>query len=175
MTDYPDAPHGTRTRAVGEKYQEFVRKLLNPWGVTLWHLNDKGLQYSLGENPQGFEIKFDQRCFSRNPDMNCTNRLSIEVQEKTRVANSTWVNSGILREDNSWMYVQGNYEIVFVFAKNWLRRIYHLKITPEDIHESHGTVRKFYLKIEHALLGAALVLNGDGSPLRKDEKGQWRL
>jgi hypothetical protein len=36
-------------------------------------------------------------------------------------------------------------------------------------------VRKFYLPVTSALLGAALVLHGDGKPLRKDEKGQWRL
>ena len=104
-----------------------------------------------------------------------TGRLSIELQEKSRKAGERWIDSGILRQDNSWLYVQGNYEIIFIFAKNWLLRVYHTTVAPEDIREFNGTVRKFYLPLEHALLGAGLVVNGDGSPLRKDEKGQWRL
>ena len=175
--DYPDAPERRNTLREGQKYQEFVRKLLNPLGIAHWHYDDREQQYLIGENRQGHEIKLDARCFSRDPDKlpPPTGRLSIEVQEKSRKARSEWTDAGILREDNSWLYVQGNYEIIFVFAKNWLRRVYHTTVAPEDIREFNGTVRKFYLPIEHALLGAGLVANGDGSPLRKDEKGQWRL
>ena len=174
---YPDAPQGMDTVRAGDRYQEFVRRLLNPHGIAHWHFQGQGEQYTFGENRQGHEIKLDERCFSRNPEKipAPTGRLSIEVQEKTRRENNGWVDSGILRADNSWLYVQGNYEIVFVFAKNWLRRVYHTTITPEDIVQHNGTVRKFYLSIEAALLGAALVLDGDGTPLRRDEKGRWRL
>jgi hypothetical protein len=153
--EYPDAPNGADTKKEGEDYQEFVRKLLNPWGITIWNWKDKKQQFAFGENPQGFEIKLDMRCTE-------TDRLSIEVQEKTRRNNRDWINSGILRNDNSWIYVQGNYQIIFVFAKNWLRRFYDAKVTPADIHESHGTVRKFYLPMKTARMMAALVIDGDG-------------
>jgi len=171
--DYPDAPNGKDTKAEGEKYQEFIRGLLNPFGIVHWHFGGKHQQFNIGENGQGHEIKLDERCFSRNSP-EATGRLSIEVQERKRL-DTTWVNSGILRDDNSWLYVQGNYEIVFVFAKNWLRRVYHKLITPDQIHEFR-TVRKFYLKIDDALIGAALVIDGrERAPLRRNEKGQWSL
>ena len=124
MNNYPDAPAKRNTLREGEAYQTFVRQILNRWGFTLWHHESKGLQYSIGENPQGFEIKLDTRCFSHDPTKNPTNRLSIEVAEKTRRQNPEWIPSGILRNDNAWIYVQGNYAITFIFAKNWLLRFF---------------------------------------------------
>jgi hypothetical protein len=184
MTNYPDAPDGRDTLDEGQKYQEFVKRVLNPWGIVHHHFQDKKQQYAFGENRQGHEIKLDERCFSYEPERRRkkpTNRLSIEVQEKGLRTNMEWIDSGILCRDNSWLYIQGNYEIIFVFAKNWLRRVYNETIAPEDIFEFNGTVRKFYLKLSHAMVGATLILRvmdrskWIGEPLRKDEKGQWRL
>lgn len=166
--DYPDAPQGADTRQEGEKFQEFIRQLLNPWGLTMFHFSDKWSQYNIGENPQGCEVKLDKRCTD-------TQRLSIEIREKTRASNQQWRESGILRADNSWLYVQGNYHIVFVFAKTWLQLYYEKKITSSDIKESHGTVQKFYIPLHVAMKGAALVLDGNGNRLRQlpmDQDGQ---
>jgi len=166
---------------VGTEYENFVRDCLNPFGAIFWHWEDKTLQL-FGENRQGWEVKYDYRCFSRNPNGDGTNRLSIELREKSERGNARWIEGGILRNDNTWMYVQGNYEIIFVFAKNWLRRVYEEKITAEDITTFNGTVQRFYLPIDpDALRGAALILEvvdkakRQATPLRKDEKGQWRL
>lgn len=152
---YPDAPNRADTLKDADAFQEHVRRILNPWGITIWNFAHKHEQYTIGENPQGCEIKLDRRCTE-------TGRLSIEIQEKTRRDSPTWINSGILRNDNSWLYVQGNYEIVFVFAKNWLVRWYESKVVEADIHESYGTVRKFYLPLKTAMICAALVLDGNG-------------
>jgi len=173
--EYPDAPDGADTLKEGIAFQRHVHRILNPWGFTTWDHDDKRLQYTLGENPQGFEIKLDKRCFSRDPAKNPTGRLSIEIAEKTRRANADWIDSGILRTDNSWLYVQGNYEIVFVFPKNWLLRFYCAKVTPADCHEHNGTVRKFYIPLTTALVGAALVLDDAGRAHGKDKNGQWTL
>lgn len=151
---YPDAPHGIDTAAEGDKFQEFVRGLLNPWGVTIWNFQDKQQQFTIGENAQGCEIKLDAGCVKYG-------HLSIEIGEKTKLTNWEWVPSGILRQDNSWLYVQGCYEIVFVFAKNWLLRWYKEKVVEDDIHEWR-TVKKFYIPIRTAKIMAALVLDGNG-------------
>jgi hypothetical protein len=152
--EYPDAPQGRRTLKEGKKYEEFVRKLINPWGITMWHHEDKLLQWKVGENRQGCEIKLDNRCTD-------TGRLSIEIAEKT-LRTKEWVASGIMRQDNSWLYIQGNYQIVFVFSKSWLIRYYEQKVTPADTEEHNGTVRKFYLPLQVAKMCAALVLDGEG-------------
>ena len=130
----------------------------------MWHSEDKLFQYQVGENRQGHEVKLDSRCTE-------TGRLSIEIAEKTRASNHAWQPSGILRRDNSWLYIQGNYQRVFVFPKSWLVRYFLSKIEPSEIHESYGTVRKFYLPIETAMAGAALTLDGSGQRIEQELKG----
>ena len=62
-----------------------------------------------------------------------------------------------MRDDNAWLYIQGNYEALFLFAKNWLRR-YYIEKRPE-LHESHGTVRKFYVPLPVARTYAVKVFD----------------
>ncbi len=133
----------------GQKFERFVRERLNPHGITIWLDWDKQAQL-LGENAQGVEIKLDARCLE-------TQRLSIETHEKTNPRNALWVPSGILKQDNSWAYVQGCYQMIWVFSKKWLLRYYAEK-SPEE-HESHGTVRKFYMPLSVAHVGAIFTLD----------------
>ena len=133
----------------GLEFQDFVCLQLARYHVVLQNLGSKKYQYERGENLQGFEIKLDTRCLEMG-------RLSIEVAEKTNRDAEFWTPSGIFRNDNSWLYIQGNYSIVYVFAKNWLRRWHDAK-RPE-IFESHGTVRKFYLPLSIADTCATRVL-----------------
>jgi hypothetical protein len=104
------------------------------------------------ENQQGIEIKLDEGCIRYG-------RLSIEVAEKSRADNPNWVASGILKDDNTWLYVQGNYDRSWVFAKTWLLRVYQIRLMADAFHESHGTVRKFYISLEAANVGAALIID----------------
>lgn len=131
------------------EFQDFVCDVLGNEGFVLQNYVSKKWQFDKGENRQGFEIKLDNRCTE-------TGRLSIEIAEKSRVSNSAWMKSGIYRDDNSWLYVQGNYNVLFVFAKNWLVR-YHQTKKPDE-HESHGTVRKFYLPMSTAEFAAAKTI-----------------
>ena len=149
---YPDAKSPTSFQD-GMEYQDFVCVRLARYHVILQNIASKKFQYEVGENLQGFEIKLDRRCLE-------TGRLSIEVAEKTAVSNSIWVPSGIKRNDNSWLYIQGNYDIIFIFGKKLLCA-YQRKKEPE-IYESLGTVRKFYLPLKVARHLAALVIEKDG-------------
>jgi hypothetical protein len=95
----------------------------------------------VGENLQGFEIKYDSRFLD-------TNRLSIEIAEKSKASNPLWVSSGIYRSDNSWLYIQGNYRCIYIFAKSLLIGLHKSMKYQED--ESYGTVRKYYLPLDDA-------------------------
>lgn len=102
----------------GLEYQDFVTTvLMNEIGIALSSLSSKKFQYSIGENLQGIEIKFDDM-YSK------TGNLYIEVKEKANPKNIEYVNSGIYRNDNSWLYLIGNYNEIFIFGKSHLKLMY---------------------------------------------------
>lgn len=145
---YPDAR--PNSFGVGLEYQDFVCTLLAKENIILQNLGSKLYQLKVGENLQGFEIKYDERCTD-------TGRLSIEVAEKSRDDPALpWTSSGILRYDNTWLYIQGNYSVVYIFAKNWLLRYYHEK--QPEIESFNGTIRRFFLPFPVADKCAAKVI-----------------
>lgn len=119
----------------------------------LQNLSSKKWQIQVGENLQGFEIKYDD-WVSRS------GRISIEVAEKTRNdPGRPWVPSGIMRTDNSWLYIQGNYDVLFIFAKRFLLNYYESKKHLAGfIIEKRGTIQTFYIANDIARKHAAKVL-----------------
>ena len=71
----------------------------------------------VGENKCGFEIKFDDKTKE-------TGNVYIEVSEKSNPANPEYIASGIYRNDNTWLYIIGNYEKIFIFPKSYLRMLH---------------------------------------------------
>ncbi len=136
----------------GAKYLSYVRDRLIPYGITFWSYDSPLFQLK-GESLQGCEVKLDNRCIE-------TGRLSIEVEEKSHRDMPVWTASGIRKSDNSWAYIQGNYELIFLFSKKWLIRYQDEKRPKVD--ESHGTVRKFYLPMKIALIGCVFAVDGNG-------------
>ena len=103
----------------GEEYQDFIcdqlRKANPPIIVQCY--SSRRYQWERGESAQGIEIKFDDQSGH-------TPNLFIEYEEKTNKNNREYVPSGIMRKDNSWLYLIGNYIEAFLFSKEQLRRIY---------------------------------------------------
>ena len=98
----------------GLEYQDFITDiLLSEIGISLSTYSSKKYQYSVGENKQGIEIKFDDRYKE-------TGNLYIEIKEKSNATNPNYVDSGIYRSDNTWLYVIGDYTEVFIFSKKQL-------------------------------------------------------
>lgn len=145
---YVSAPRPT-VFAEGIEFQDYVCAHLAHEHIILQNLSSKKYQMMIGENLQGFEIKLDLRCTD-------TNRLSIEVAEKRDAAHDRWTPSGVCRNDNSWLYIQGNYHLFFIFGKNQLLR--YFKKNPHT-DESHGTVRKFYLPFSDAEIMALKIMD----------------
>jgi hypothetical protein len=123
------------------EFQDWVCVRLAQDGIVLQNLSSKKYQLAVGENIQGFEIKLDTRCTD-------TGRLSIEVAEKSRRDNERWVDSGIWRNDNTWLYIQGNRDLLFVFPKKALQWWYR-KRKPELL-DFNGTIRRFFLPMKQA-------------------------
>jgi len=99
------------------EYQDFVCIHLIKKGIVLSNMSSQKFQNELGENLQGFEIKFD-RLFRQ------TNNLYIEVAEKSNPSNMNYVKSGIFRNDNSWIYAIGDYEGIYLIQKKVLKSMY---------------------------------------------------
>lgn len=145
---YPDAKRST-VFAEGIEFQDFVCHQLARRHVILQNLASEKYQFEVGENLQGFEIKLDNRCVEKQ-------RLSIEIAEKSAASNANFVPSGIYRNDNSWLYIQGNYEIIFVFAKNILKLLH--KSGRYQEHEL-PTIQKFYMPFSEAKKYSALCID----------------
>jgi hypothetical protein len=137
----------------GLEFQDFVCAQLAKHAVVLQNLASKKYQFEVGENLQGYEIKLDNNC-------TLTGRLSIEVAEKTRDDDSLpWTPSGILRNDNTWLYIQVNYSVLYIFAKRFLLNYYDSKKDiPGFIVAKRGTVKTFYVSNDNARKHAAKVL-----------------
>jgi hypothetical protein len=137
---YPGCPDPLSFES-GIEFQDRVCTELAKRGIILQNLGSKRYQLAIGENIQGFEIKLDRRFMD-------TGRLSIEIAEKSDPQNPLWVPSGIYRNDNTWLYIQGCDSRLYIFAKSLLVGLHKTGRYPTA--ESYGTVRKFYLPIEDA-------------------------
>lgn len=103
----------------GLEYQDFITELLmKELGLSISTYSSKIYQYKKGENRQGVEIKHDDRYRQ-------TGNLYIETHEKAHPDNPGYVISGILRDDNTWLYVIGDYSNVFIFAKKYLVKLFN--------------------------------------------------
>lgn len=140
---YPDSKNPNSVQE-GLEFQDKVMDRLAEAGMLLQNYTSKKYQFEKGENRQGWEIKLDNRCTE-------TGRLSIETYEKT-AKDRAWVRSGVLRDDNGWIYVQGNNECFWVFLKKFLRSLYDC--TQNGVlrykRKEELTIKAFYLPLEDA-------------------------
>lgn len=128
----------------GRKYQDFICLELAKRNIIIQNFSSKYYQNKIGENLQRIEIKYDARCYGI---ATATNRLSIEVAEKTNICDEDWKVSGILSKNVGAEYIQGNYLCAWRFPTSWLQNIYK-----KGKHEKHDkdTIRTFYIPIEEA-------------------------
>ena len=136
---YPDCKHKDALE-VGLQYQDFVMEVLQQYGIYLQFYTSRKSQFNKGETMQGCEIKLDNRLME-------TGRLSIEIAEKSKSSNLEFVKSGIYRDDNTWLYIQGNYDCFYIFLKKFLIQLHK---TGKYQEGEIPTLRKYYLPIVDA-------------------------
>jgi hypothetical protein len=155
----PKYPDGDRDTLFDEalEFQDFVVDLfLKEIGIPISNYSSRYFQYNKGENPQGIEIKLDKRILE-------TGNVSIEVAEKSRSDIQNWTPSGILRKDNTWLYVQGNKDIVFIFSKKILQGIYEARYK-DKVWEPKKTIKTFLMPVAEAEKYAAKVIRINDDP-----------
>lgn len=114
MTDY----YKTKFEAALE-YQDFIADKLRKAEpcIILGAYSSRKWQNEHGESASGIEIKYDMR-------LKETGNVYIEVAEKSRPEMPEYTPSGIMRNDNTWLYLIGDYEQAFLFSKEQLKLIY---------------------------------------------------
>ncbi len=113
----------------GQEYQDFVADELYKRGISIGSYASKKWQIEHGENRAGIEIKYDMQFCN-------TRRLWIEISEKSHPINALYVKSGIYRDDNSWLYVIGDYRTIFILPKVTLRLLFEAGRYPERENNS---------------------------------------
>ena len=104
----------------GTKYENYIYPIFaKEWGVPeSWvkPYQEKDEQIDIGENSLGVEIKYDEKSIK-------SKNIYIETAEKSVPYKPDYTPSGIYRDDNSWLFAIGNYDIYYVFLINHLREL----------------------------------------------------
>lgn len=100
----------------GTEYQDYIVSQMMQRGFPICLYSSRKYQYECGESTNGIEIKFDRM-------MAKTGNIYIEIAEKSNAKNPKYVDSGIMRMDNSWLYLIGDYHEVFILSVKQLREI----------------------------------------------------
>jgi hypothetical protein len=129
----------TRQLEESREFQDFIVDQLYQEGIpVVMHTSEK--KQVLGENKFGIEFKHDKK-------MENTGNVYIEYAEKSDPNNINFVKSGILRDDNSWLWAIANDKVIYIVSKRVLRQIYEKK-PPFARFVSTPTSKGFLLKID---------------------------
>lgn len=100
--------------AQGTDYQNFVLEVLRlefGWEIRAHNTDEE--QVNIGENSAGFEIKYDKK-------FRDTGNLWIECQERSNNY-IPYSPAGVFAKDNSWLFIMGDYQTIYIFSKKQLR------------------------------------------------------
>lgn len=135
---YDNENYYNKMLQVGLEFQDLVAKELYQRGIVVLGYSSQKYQYEVGENMLGAEIKRDGR-------FRDTGNLYFETAEKAHPDNAKFVPSGIHRKDNSWLFVIGDEETIYIFS------IKYLSLLEERYKKVSGPTSKgFLMPIEDA-------------------------
>lgn len=134
---------------VGWRYQDFISRRLYEFGLVCIPHQSRDYQLKYGESMNGIEIKFDRQ-------LKDTGNIYIEIESKSTYYSNKWCPSGAYSQDNSYLYVIGNYEVAYLFAKNQLRDLYERKKDKIRLVETENS--KGFLLTANFLENSPLVI-----------------
>lgn len=102
---------------LGKQFEEYCYRWIEVYKRTkISRCEGKETQVQVGENYFGIEFKLDQR-------FRQTQRLYIELKERSSPFLG-FTPSGIYRKDNTFIYAIGDWETLYLFDKNRLRKVH---------------------------------------------------
>jgi len=136
---------------IGHEFQDYVIQYISKnMGISISVFQSKKFQFNIGETVQGVEIKYDARSTGDCTYKEClaTGNVGIEVAEKSSQYNADFIDSGIYRRDNSWLYIVGNYHCAWIFSKAHLQKL-HKSNTYKTI-KTLPTIKTMLLPVKDA-------------------------
>jgi len=132
-------------------FQDFVIDVCwNLLGLAIVMYTSRAYQIHVGESKTGAEIKHDEK-------YGATGNLWIECAEKARPREGDYAPAGVFRGDNSWLYIIGDYDTIYIFPKSILQAL--ARSGRYLIRENHTlTSQGFLLRQEQAERYAAQIL-----------------
>lgn len=115
-----DAGYYNKKLQQGLEFQDVMTCELYQRGIVVIGYSSRRFQNSHGENMLGAEIK-------RDDNFRKTGNLYIETEEKANPRNVNYVKSGIMRDDNSWLFVIGDERTAYIFSTKYLRMLSRTK------------------------------------------------
>jgi hypothetical protein len=100
----------------GLQFQDFATRELYKRGIVVVGYASRRWQNEKGENMLGAEIK-------RDGEFRNTGNLYIEIAEKSHPDKPNYTPSGIMRDDNSWLFVIGDEQTLYIFSTVYLRKL----------------------------------------------------
>lgn len=100
----------------GLEFQDLISAELFKRGIVVVGYSSRKYQIQHGENMLGAEIK-------RDGNFRTTGNLYIEVAEKSHPSKPNYTPSGIMRKDNSWLFVIGDERTAYIFPTVYLRKL----------------------------------------------------
>lgn len=97
----------------GLEFQDVATKALYDRGIVVVGYASRKYQCEQGENMLGAELK-------RDGMFRQTGNLYIETAEKSHPDKHSFTPSGIYRKDNSWLYVIGDEQTIYIFSTKYL-------------------------------------------------------
>lgn len=135
----------------GQLYQDFVVDCCwNLLGLAVVQYTSRVYQQLVGESKTGVEIKHDEN-YAKSTN------LYIEIAEKAQPRAGAFAPSGIYRSDNTWLYVIGDYNTIFIFPKTLLRAL-HKANRYRELTIRTGTSQGYLLPHADAVKYAAQIL-----------------
>jgi len=117
MGEYGITEYYAQKYQEGLEFQDFISDRLRVEGFNIGVYSSLKYQLNKGESASGIEIKFDGRFRE-------TGNFYIEVAEKSHPNVAEFSASGILRSDNAWGYLIGDYQDAYLFSVLQLRNVY---------------------------------------------------
>lgn len=146
---------------IGKQYQDFVTDELYKIGIIVSCYSSRKYQLYKGESVNGIEIKHDSKFRS-------TNRFYFEISANNKVGNG-YINGGIRKEDNAWLYVIGDEKDIYIFAKSQLRELaQRVEQNPKLWAVKYG-VETF----SHKDSNGKITSSGICVPLKEIERAGW--
>lgn len=132
-------------------YQDFITKELLKIGISVNCYQSLVYQAKYGESASGIEIKNDRR-------LKETGNLYIEFKQKSLRGNDD-DHSGINRDDDSWLYVIGDYETIYIFGKSQLRSMLSKVLTKKNYYsQKYGITIRTHKNDEGVITSYGMVI-----------------